>query len=100
VFKNPKSAILRAVATGLQISIRGEGPRRSWREVLRAFLDDPDVAAASAFFGGVFGDDGVGTDSPFANGCGSFGRQKTPRIREELLGKEGTNKASMGCRSS
>jgi hypothetical protein len=55
--------MLCAVATGLQISIQGGGPRRSWRTVLSTFLDDPDVAAASAFFAGVFGDD-VAEDAP------------------------------------
>jgi hypothetical protein len=31
------------------------------------------------------------------NGCRSFGRQKSSGLREDLIAKEGTNKASMGC---
>jgi hypothetical protein len=30
-------------------------------------------------------------------GCRSFGRQKSSGLREDLIAKEGTNKASMGC---
>jgi hypothetical protein len=88
-----RHAILLPVAAGLQISIRGDEPRRSWRTILTTFLDKPDVAAASAFFGGVFGDDGVASDSPLAKAYHTAfqtGRPQCVRLHGMIMALEGT----------